>query len=83
MKMISLATVVEWDALLKTVVASFLAGVGITLAFSLSIYGATRTAELRRDDRPLEAGLAFALLVAGLAVSVAGIAFGLVTLVSK
>jgi hypothetical protein len=83
MSMISLATVVEWDALLKTVVASFVAGVGITLAFSVSIYGATRTAELRRDERPLAAGLAFAVLVAGLAVSVAGIAFGLVALVSK
>jgi hypothetical protein len=81
--MISLATVVEWDALLKTVVASFVAGVGITLAFSVSIYGATRTAELRRDERPLEAGLAFAVLLAGLGVSVAGIVFGLVTLISK
>ena len=45
--MVSLATVVEWDALLQTVLAAFAAGLGITLAFSLAIYGAHRALRAR------------------------------------
>ena len=44
-----LATVVDWEALLDVVVASLVAGVGVTITFSLAIYGATRFAEVRRD----------------------------------
>ena len=44
-----LATVVDTEALLKTVAAAFVAGVGVTLIFSLAILGAARFAELSRD----------------------------------
>ena len=79
----TLATVVEWDALLETVWASFAAGVGVTFAFSVSIYGTVRFVELRRDERPLAAGLAVALAVLGLCVSVAAIALGVVEMTRK
>jgi uncharacterized membrane protein len=81
--MAMVATVVDWDALLKTVWASAAAGVGVTFAFSLSIYGAARTAEFRRDDRWLEAGLAFALMLLGFAVCVAAIVYGVVIMTQK
>ena len=77
------ATVVEWHALLQTLLASLLAGAGITMAFSFSIYGAVRTVEFRRDERPLAAGLAFAMMLLGLLVCVAGIVFGIVVMASK
>jgi len=79
----ALATVVEWDALLKTVWASVAAGVGVTFAFSIAIYGAARTAEFRRDERWLGAGLTFALMLAGLAGCVAAIAYGVVIMTQK
>ena len=44
-----LATIVDTEALLKTVVAAFVAGVGMTLIFSLAILGVARFAELSRD----------------------------------
>ena len=79
----TVATVVEWDALLETVWASFAAGVGVTFAFSVSIYGTVRFVELRRDERPLAAGLAVTLAVLGLCVSVAAIALGVVEMTRK
>ncbi|MDX6662844.1 MAG: hypothetical protein QOG09_946, partial [Solirubrobacterales bacterium] len=42
------ATVVDTASLLKTVAASFAAGVGVTLVFSVAIYGATRFADFGR-----------------------------------
>jgi hypothetical protein len=78
-----LATVVDTGALLKTIAAAFVAGVGITLAFSLAILGATRFVELRRDGRSAEAG-AFALLGAvALVACIVAIVFGMVVMLSK
>ena len=51
----ALATVVDWNALLKTVVAAFIAGVGVTLVFSVAIFGAARFADMNRDGRPVAA----------------------------
>jgi hypothetical protein len=70
-----LATIVDTQALLKTIVASFIAGVGVTLIFSVAILGASRFADMNRDGRPA-AAVAFgllgvvALLAAGVAVVV-------------
>ena len=70
-----LATIVDTDALLKTIGASFIAGVGVTLIFSVAILGASRFADMNRDGRPV-AAIAFglvgllALLAAGAAVTV-------------
>ena len=55
-----LATIVETQDLLETVAASVIAGVGVTIVFSLAIYGATRFADLSRDERPVAAGTAAA-----------------------
>jgi len=78
-----LASIVDWDALLRTVWASMAAGLGVTFAFSVAIYGAVRTAELRRDERPLAAGLAASLMLLGLVVSAAAIALGVVAMTTK
>ena len=47
----ALATIVDTKALLETVVAAFVAGVGVTFVFSLAILGAARFAEMSRDGR--------------------------------
>ena len=40
----------------ETVVASLIAGVGVTVVFSIAIWGAARFADLSRGERPLAAG---------------------------
>ncbi len=52
------ATIVESKALLETVVASVVAGVGVTFVFSIAIWGVARFADLSRSERPLAAGAA-------------------------
>ncbi len=78
-----LATVVDTEALLKTVAAAFVAGVGVTMIFSLAILGATRFAELSRDGRPVAAASSGALTIVALAAAAAAVTFGIVVMTSK
>jgi hypothetical protein len=79
-----LATVVDWKALGDVVVASLVAAVGVTIAFSLAIYGATRLADMRREHHRTTETVAFAVLAgAGLAVTVGAVALGLLVMLSK
>jgi hypothetical protein len=78
-----MAVVVETKELLETVVASVVAGVGITVIFSVAIWGIARFADLSRNERPLAAGAAATLAAfAGLA-TLATVAFGIVIMSSK
>lgn len=78
-----LATVVEWDNVLQVIWASLAAGLGVTLAFSLAIIGATRAVDLRRDGHTGAASLYAVLLVLGLAATAAAIVLGIVVMTSK
>jgi hypothetical protein len=81
--MSSFATVVDTKALLETVVASLIAGVGITVIFSMAIAGAALFADARRNARPVLATGAVVLMTVGLAGSAAAIAFGIIVMTSK
>lgn len=63
-----IATIVQGKELWQTVVASLVAGIGITFAFSVAIWGVGQFAELSRNDRPLAA--AGAAITASLAITV-------------
>jgi hypothetical protein len=78
-----LAAIVEWDPLLEVVAVSLVAGVGVTAVFSIAVLGAVRSADFRRDGRPLEAAFFGLLSLAALAVSLAAIVYGMTVMVSK
>lgn len=72
-----IATIVQWKDLGQTVAASLVAGVGITFAFSLGIWGSGQFIELTRDERPVAAtaagvvaGLAFLCVAAAVIVGI-------------
>ncbi|HEX6667644.1 MAG TPA: hypothetical protein VF081_13730 [Solirubrobacterales bacterium] len=67
-----IATLVEGRELLETVIASVVASVGVTFAFSVAIWGVARFADLSRNERPLAA--AGAAAVASLALTCVGAA---------
>jgi hypothetical protein len=77
------ATIVETKELLQTVAASAIAGVGVTVVFSIAVYGATRFADLSRDQRPIAAGAAVAIALLAFAVCVAAVVFGIVVMTSE
>jgi hypothetical protein len=77
------ATIVDWSDLLQTIGASIVAGVGITVAFSVVIWGTARFADLRREGRTAEAGLPLTVSGVALAVVAAGVVFGIVVMTTK
>jgi hypothetical protein len=77
-----MAVVIETKELLQTVLASVVAGVGITVVFSVAIWGAARFADMRRNDRPIAAGAAAALSGLAFGVTLGAVAFGIVVMSS-
>jgi hypothetical protein len=77
------ASIVDTNALAKVVVASLAGAVGVTMATSLAIFGALRFADMRRDERTLEAAAFATLALAATAVSVAAVVYGIVIMTSK
>ena len=78
-----LENVVDTGALLKTVAAAFVAGVGVTLIFSLAILGAARFADLSRDGRRVAAAWFGALAIVALAAAAAAVTIGLIVMTRK
>jgi hypothetical protein len=78
-----IAVVVDTSKLLKVAYSSVLAGVGVAAVFSLAIYGAARSAEMRRGHRG-GAALGFATIaVLAAAVSGAAVVYGVVLVAQK
>jgi site-specific recombinase len=78
------ATVVDWKALLDVVLAALVGAVGVTIAFSLAIYGATRLADMRREEHRTVETVGFTVLAGvGLAVTAGAVVLGLVVMLSK
>jgi hypothetical protein len=78
-----LAIVVEGKELLQTLVASVIAGVGVTFVFSIAIWGAARFADLSRDERPLAAGAAAALTALALVATAVAVVVGIIAMTKK
>ena len=78
-----LATIVDTQALLKTVVAAFIAGVGVTLIFSLAILGASRFVDRSRDGRPAAAVAFGALGLVALLGALAAVTMGIIVMARK
>jgi hypothetical protein len=77
------ATIVEGKELLETVLASVVAGVGITLVFSIAIWGVARFADNSRSERPLAAGAAAVVAALALLATAAVVVVGLLAMTSK
>ncbi len=81
--MTAIGTVVDWNALGDVVLASVLAGVGVTVAFSLAIYGSARFADLRAEGQTA-AAIGFGLIGAlGYAVCLGALAAGIIVMTAK
>jgi cation transporter-like permease len=78
-----MAVVVETKQLLETVVASLVAGIGVTVIFSVAIWGVARFADLSRNERPLAAAAAATLAGLSVLATFAAVAFGIVIMSSK
>jgi cation transporter-like permease len=78
-----MATIVQTKELAQTLVASLVAGVGVTAVFSVAIWGVARFADLSREGRPIAAGLSAALVGLALTTTLAAVAVGIIVMTSK
>ena len=78
-----IAAIVDTTALAKVVLASLVAGVGVTGAFALGVYGAARSSDMRRASRAGPAAAYAALTVAAVTLTVTAIVFGVVLTTEK
>ncbi|HEU4706861.1 MAG TPA: hypothetical protein VFS64_06730 [Solirubrobacterales bacterium] len=78
-----IATIVQWEDLWQTVVASIVAGVGITFAFSVGIWGSGQFLELSRGERPVAATAAGVVAALGFICVAAAVAIGIVVMTQK
>jgi hypothetical protein len=74
---------IDTEALAKTVAASFVAGVGVTIIFSVAIYGAARFAELGRQGRTTAAFLFGSLAAIAAVAFVGAIVVGIIVMTAK
>lgn len=82
--MTTIATkIVDVGQLLRVVEASLIAGVGISLVFSLVVRGAVRADERRQQSRHLSASAHALLALVALVACAAVIAFGVSIMLSK
>jgi hypothetical protein len=77
------ATIVEGKELLETVVASVIAGVGVTFVFSIAIWGVARFADLSRSERPIAAAAAAVAVALALLGTCAAVVVGIIAMTSK
>ena len=78
-----IATIVHTDELLQTILASVVAGIGVTFAFSVAIWGAGQFAELSRSERPVAATAAALVGVVGIACVAGSLIVGILVMMSK
>lgn len=78
-----IATIVATRELWQTVVASVVAGVGVTFAFSVAIWGGGQFAELSRSQRPVAATLAALVAIFALVCVAAAVIVGIVVMTHK
>jgi hypothetical protein len=78
-----IATVIDTDALLRVILASITAGVGVSISFPLVILGVTRYGDERRNGRAIAAGAYLTLAVLSFAGFALGVAYGISVMASK
>lgn len=77
------STIITWSTLLKLVVGAVVAGVGVTVAFSLVIFFVDRAGVMRRSDQRSAAVLYRAASAVALGLVLAIVAYGLILTISK
>jgi MFS family permease len=76
-------TIVDPDTLGELVAASLGAGIGVTLLFSVAIYGLTRFSEARRERHGAAVGVFGVVAAVALAACLGAVVLGIVAMTQK
>ncbi len=78
-----MSTIVDTDTLSELIGASLAAGIGVTILFSLTIYGLTRFTEARRSGQGLAAAVFGTIAAVALVACIAVIVVGMIVMTQK
>jgi uncharacterized membrane protein YidH (DUF202 family) len=76
-------TIVDTAKLGELIITAFIAGVGVTAVYAIVIFGAARSAEMRRADRHLAASVLGLVSTAALVVVAAAVAYAIYLMTHK
>lgn len=79
----TLATIIDGEALWQTVLASFGAGLWVTLFFSIAVLGAAQVVELGREGRRTAAAIFGLVSALAVAACLAAIVVGIIVMTTK
>jgi hypothetical protein len=77
------AKIIDTSAAWQAVWTAAVSGVGVTIVFSLAVLGATRSTDMRRDDRPGQAAIYVALALVALAATVGAVVYAITLITTK
>ena len=77
------AKIIDPQAAWQAIWTAAVAGVGVTIVFSIAVLGATRAADLRRDDRDAQAVLYAGLGLLGFAATIAAVVYAITLITTK
>jgi hypothetical protein len=77
------AKIIDTHAAWQAVWTAAVAGVGMTIVFSLAVLGATRSTDMRRNDQPVQAGLFALLALLGLAATIGAVVYAITLITTK
>lgn len=83
MSPLALIASIDVAALAKMFYSSLAAGVGVAIVFSIAIFGATRSSDMRRSGRSGAATAYAALGVVGLILAAGIVVYGLILVAHK
>jgi hypothetical protein len=77
------AEIIDWNAAWQAIWTAAVAGVGISVVFSLAVLGATRTTDMRREDRPVQAAFYGVVALAAVAATLAAVVYAITVITTK
>jgi hypothetical protein len=77
------AEIINWNAAWQAVWTAAVAGVGVTVVFSVAVLGATRTDDCRRAQRPGLAAVYGAVALAAIAATLGAVVFAITVITTK
>ena len=78
-----IATIVDTDALLQTIGAALISGVGATVIISFAILGAVRFSDASREGRTVEATIFGVLAIVGAVATVGAAVLAVIVMTAK
>jgi hypothetical protein len=77
------AKIIDGHAAWQAIWTAAVSGVGVTIVFSLTVLGATRSTDMRRNERPGQAAMYGVLALLGLAATLGAVVYAITVITTK